>query len=109
MAVNNLFDRLMDNVPQDSPERISAHYFYAAMVGVADAQFTRGQLESHFDIASTGTDKTQLDFIFSGYQNAADKGRYLNALHAVFMLKESGVSLSQAQVTEWLTAAESAY
>lgn len=108
-----LLDRLKGDVPDDpqtpADEKISAHYFYSALVGVADGQFTRSQVETKWSIGTAGTDKAQLDIIFNGYAAAVDKGRYLNALHAVFMLIESGEALTSAQITDWLTAAEAAY
>ena len=106
----DLLDRLSDNLSEEeSDQHISAHPFYSAMVAVADGVFTRTQLENHFNIGTTGADKTQLDFIVNGYINAVDKGRYLNACHAVFMLIESGVNLNKTQIQDWLTAAQASY
>lgn len=101
---------LLDRLNGTEEPRIACHQFYSALVGLADGQVTRGQIESLFGIADTGTDATELTAIISGYQGAADKGRYLTALHAVFMLLENeGYTLTKAQVNTWLTAAQSAY
>lgn len=101
---------LIDRLSGAEDPRIPCHQFYAALVGLADSQVTRAQVESLFDIADTGTDATELTAIISGYQSAVDKGRYLTALHSVFMLLEhEGYTLTKAQVNAWLTAAESAY
>lgn len=102
---------LLDRLKGDEDPHISAHQFWAALVALADGQTTRAQVETTFNIATTGADKTELDFVINGYQAAVDKGRYLDALHAVFSLLENGdfPALTKAQIQAWLTAAEAAY
>ncbi len=108
----DLLDRLSGDVEPEalSPDnKISVHAFYGALVGLADGQITRAQIEAHFGIPTTGEQASQLTTIIAGYQAAADKGRYLTAAHGIFMLQESGIGLSKGAVNTWLTAAEAAY
>lgn len=101
---------LLDRLTGAEEPRIPAHNFSAALVGIADAQFTRAQVETFFGIGTTGTDKTQMDTIVNGYVAAADKGRYLTSLHAILIMAEmDGYTPSAADVNAWLTAAQAPY
>jgi len=101
---------LLDRLKGDEEPEIAVHQFYAHLVGLADGQLTRSELETLFNIGTTGVDKTQLDVMINGYTAAADKGRYLTAVHAIFMLIEhDDFTLSNGQITSWLSAAEAAY
>ncbi len=112
---------------------ISSHQFYGALVALADGELTRAQIESGFNIETTGADATDLDFLintytgivtddFSSVGNAAirtaleglsvktKQQRYLNTLHSIFMLTEHGAffaTWTKAQVKTWLTNAAS--
>lgn len=98
---------LLDRLRRTEEPFISVHQFYAGLVAVRDGVITRAQLETFFGLSSTGADKTQLDTIIAGYTAAADKHRYLEALHAMFMLLPVVPGgLSTAQITAWLTTAE---
>jgi len=106
------FERLGRNVPDEERndlDTIGVLGFWAALVGLADGQFTRTQIENKFNIETSGTDKAQLDAIITGYQNAVNKPRYLSAVLALFILMEQGVRLTNAQITQWLTAAQADY
>jgi len=101
---------LLDRLKGDEEPKVPAHQFFAALVRVADGEMTRAELETLFSIATTGQDKAQLDVMFNGFTAAADKGRYLDAVHAIFMLLENqDFSLSNAEITSWLAAAEASY
>ena len=102
---------LLDRLQGEEEPKIPAHQFYASLVAVADGQLTRTQLENLWTLSSTGQDATELDVIFNGYTAAADKSRYLTAVHAIFMLveDENFPVLTGSQITTWLSAAEAAY
>lgn len=107
---------------------ISAHQFSSALLGLADGRLTRGQIETAFNIATTGADATELNFIidtytgvlpddFSSVPNAPTRGalendslrrkrnRYLQTLHAIFLLTEHDsftLAFTKADVQQWL-------
>lgn len=106
MAQNDLLDRLR-HADTAQEERIPVHYFYAALVAYRDSQITRTQLENFFDIGTTGQDKVQLDWVLDKLDNAVNQERFLNAIHAVFMLSEDTHKLTKTQAQNWLTVAAS--
>jgi hypothetical protein len=101
---------LLDRLRNQEEPHISGHRFYGAMVGLADGTWTRSEIETFFGLSTTGQDKAQLDKIINGYLAAADKGRYLTAVHAIGLLvDDADYTLSNAEIDSWLTAAEAAY
>ncbi len=101
---------LLDRLSGTQEPRIPAHQFFAALVGLADGQVTRAQVEALFAIPSSGVDKVELDFVVNGYQSAVNKSRYQTALHSIFLLLEHpDYALNKAQIQAWLTAAELPY
>ena len=100
---------LLDRLRRVEEPFISVHQFYAGLVAFRDGVITRSQLETFFGLASTGPDMAQLDTIINGYASAVDKHRYLEAVHAMFMLLPVVPGgLSTAEITAWLTTAEGA-
>lgn len=102
---------LINRLKHEEDPRISAHQFYSSLVGLALGQVTRAQVESFWNIGTTGADKTELDFIINNYTSAVNKEKYLNALHCVFLLleatDETGFDMTKGQIQTWLTAAAS--
>ena len=125
----SLLDRMLGT---ESPG-ISSHQFYGAIIALADSELTRAQIESGFNIATTGTDATELDFLINTYTGIVSddfsaignvsirtaieglsvktkQERYLNTLHSIFMLTEHGAfdaTFTKADVQTWLTNAAS--
>lgn len=99
---------LIDRLSGAEDPHISSHQFYSALLALRDSVIDRTQMEALFDIATTGDDATELDFIIDSYNIALDKHRYVEALHAVFMLLErNDFNLTKGQVQAWLTTARS--
>jgi hypothetical protein len=112
---------------------VSSHQFYGALIALEDGQLTRAQIETGFNIATTGDDATELDFLINTFQNIvsddfssignvsirtaieglsvlAKRERYKQALHAIFLLTEHesfGSTFTKADVQTWLTNAAS--
>lgn len=114
----DLLDRLTGDVgesPALTDGKIAVHQFFAALVALANGQLTRAQIESGFNILTTGQQATDLDFIINTYTgitgtNAASEFRrikYRETLHAIFMLAEHGAFgsvFSKAEIAAWLTS-----
>lgn len=122
---------LLDRMIGTETPTISSHQFYAAIVGLAAGELTRTQIETGFNIPTSGTDAAELDFLidtytgivsddFSGVGNAAIRNaleglsvgfkqeRYKNTLHAIFLLTEHGqfeATFTKTDVMSWLTDA----
>lgn len=125
----SLLDKLQGKEQPDVP----VHPFFSALVGLADGQLTRAEIETAFGIETTGTDATELDFLINTYTgivaddfsvigNANTRAafeqlsvrikqrRYLDAVHSIFMLTEVAefnARFSKAELQAWLTAAAS--
>ena len=72
-------------------EKIAVHYFYAAMLEMHYGEVTRAQIITHFGLETE--DEVGLDVIIAKYQglsNNSQKLEFVNWIHAVFMLAESG-------------------
>ncbi len=121
---------VLDRLKGDEEPKIPVHYFYGALIGLADGQITRAQIEAGYEIGTTGADAVEMDFLITTYNNiVADpfasvgnaqirqalqdidlkvkQQRYLNAVHAIFMLTESDEfnTITKAQAQAWLTLA----
>lgn len=115
MATIDLLDRLSgtpgdENDPEDN--KIPTHQFYAALVALADGKLTRGQIETYFNIPTTGSQSTQLTTIINNYTGISGGGatdrqiKYLDRLHIIFMLIETqqGQNLfTKTEINTWLT------
>lgn len=109
----DLFDRLGgDNLTEGDPfnDKLPVHAFYAALVAFADGKATRAQIESALNIETTGAQSTQFDTIVSQYQSITGGGaverriKYLDRLHTIFMLIESGLNpWTKAEISTWLS------
>ena len=124
---------LIDRMLGTEEPGISSHPFEGAIVALADGRLTRAQIEAGFNIATTGDDATELDFIINTYTGivsndytsvgnvsirtalqglsvAGKQERYKNTLHMIFLLTEHSsfdVVFSKADVQSWLTDAAS--
>lgn len=88
-----LFDRLFtDSVDY---EKVPVHYFFSALVDFASGNSTKAQIVSAFGLDAQS--EAQLDTLISGYQNATDKTRWLEELHAVMMLSEGKYKYTTVQ------------
>ncbi len=122
---------LLDRMLGTERPRISSHQLYAALLALDAGEITRAQIESGFNIATTGTDKTELDFVINTYTGIVSddfsavgdvtirtaleglsvrskQERYLGTLHAIFMLTEHSSffeTFTKADVQTWLTNA----
>lgn len=83
----NLFDRLY--VESDDYEKISVHYFYAALVDLAAGETTKQQIVAAFNLDAQA--EANLDSLITAYQNSTNKNRWLHELHAVMCLSEGGL------------------
>ena len=101
---------LLERLKQEEEPFIGAHAFYAQLVAFADGLRTREEIETIFAIPDTGPQAAQLDVLIDGYTGAIDKGRYLNAVHSMFIAVQDPLSpLSNGQITAWLAAASAGY
>ncbi len=102
---------LLDRLKHEEEPGIPGHMFYGALIGLSLGELTRSQIESFWNIGTTGADKVEMDFLINTYQSAVDKQKYINAVHAVFMLLEgshdTGFDLNKTQIQAWLTSAAS--
>lgn len=72
-------------------DSIAVHQFWAAMREVHFGEVTVAQFKSFFNI--TGQDATELDQLIALYQaksTDAEKLEFVDNLHSIFMLVESG-------------------
>lgn len=106
----DIINRLLGNVDPDSADpqeqKIPAHQFYASVCAVADGVLTRAQFEALYNMSANDPDLTTL---ITGFQAAADKGRYLNAIHCIGLAEEAGYNINRATALSWLTNAQAAY
>jgi len=112
MAVD-LFERIRgvdtDSTPGNT--KISEHDIWAILIALADGEVTRAQVESAYNIPTTGGQATDLDFLVDTYngivggQAATRREKYLQRIHAAFMLAtgELSGSISKANIQTWLT------
>jgi hypothetical protein len=111
----DLFDRVRgvdtDSTPGNT--KISEHDIFSMLVALADGELTRAQIEVGYDIPTTGAQATDLDFLIDTYtgitggQAETRQEKYLNRIHASFMLS-TGVlrsSITKADIQTWLTNA----
>lgn len=118
----DLLDRLGGNVSPNETDpqqkKIPVHQFFAALVALADRKLNRAQIETAFDIMTTGQQATDLSFIINTYTgitgtSAAVTSRrikYLDRLHVIFMLSENNrffSAFTKAEISTWLTEAAS--
>lgn len=87
---------LIDRLVGSEDPGISSHMFFGALALFADGELTRSEVEAAFSIATTGTDKTELDFLVNTYTGitgtavevALKQRKFLDTLHAIFLLTE---------------------
>jgi len=89
----SLVDRLagIGAIPDDpATAKIPVHYFYAALLEVHYGGVTVGDVESHF--ALNAAEQVELGVIVTKYTSLPANRReaFVNYLHALFMLAESG-------------------
>lgn len=114
----DLLDRLsgtnLPENPEPSERKLPVHQFFSALLALADGRLTRGQIETAFDIPTTGDQATDLNFLIDTYtgitggSSALRQERYLQRVHAIFMLAEHrqfSTTFTKTDIRDWLTAA----
>jgi hypothetical protein len=111
----DLFDRVrgINTTSAVGDTKISEHDIYAMLVALADGETTRTAVENAYDIPTTGPQSTDLDFLIDTYTGisggdvAARQEKYLNRIHASFMISTGPWqgSISKADIQTWLTNA----
>jgi len=74
--------------PDSGPSKLPAHQFWSAMVELSLGEITVAQLKTFFDL--TGDDATDFDWLVGKYQASANKERFVELMHVIFMLGEMG-------------------
>ena len=75
---------LLDRLIGIEEPTISVHSFWAGMVELSLGEITAAQLKTYFDLA--GQDATDLDWLIGKYQASANKERFLELMHVIFLL-----------------------
>ena len=99
---------ILDRLVGVEEPRISAHQLFGALTLMSNGDMTRGEVEAGMDIATTGTDATELTFMINTGAGATDRQKYLNTLHAIFLLlgRKSFVShYTKTELQAMLTSA----
>ena len=91
---------IIDRLSGAEDPKISAHHLFGALTLLANGDITRAEIETGMDIATTGTDATELTFMINTGSGATDRQKYLNTLHAIFLLQEKKEFVAQYTKTE---------
>ena len=99
---------IIDRLSGVEAPKISAHHLFGALTLMANGDITRGEVEVGMNISTTGTDATELTFMITTGASAVDRQKYLNTLHAIFLLqekKEFVAHYTKAELQAMLTSA----
>ena len=99
---------IIDRLSGAEEPKISAHHLFGALTLMANGDITRGEIESGLNIATTGGDANELTFMINTGGGAVDRQKYLNTLHAIFLLlekKEFVAHYSKTELQAMLTSA----
>lgn len=91
----SLVDRLAGIAPSPIPEdfrKLAVSTFWGCLYELAQGQVTKAQMVSYFELDAT--EEAELDWIIGRYNaqpNATAKAKFVELMHVLFMLAESGV------------------
>ena len=91
---------IIDRLSGVEEPKISAHHLFGALTLMANGDITRGEIEVGMGISATGTDATELTFMINTGAGATDRQKYLNTLHAIFLLQEKKEFVARYTKTE---------
>ena len=91
---------IIDRLSGVEAPKISAHHLFGALMLLSNGDMTRAEIESGLNIATTGTDATELTFMINTGAGAVDRQKYLNTLHAIFLLQEKKEFVARYTKTE---------
>lgn len=77
---------LIDRLTGAEMPKIPVHQFWAGMIETSLGEVTVAQFKIYFDI--TGDDATDFDWLIGKYNASANKERFIELMHAVFLLSE---------------------
>ena len=91
---------IIDRLAGIEEPKISAHHLFGALTLMANGDISRAEIEAGLNIAADGTDASELTFMINTGAGATDRQKYLNTLHAIFLLQEKKEFVAQYTKTE---------
>lgn len=79
---------LLDKLTGAGQVKVPVHQFWASLYEMAAGEKTKADIMAAFNLQPGTDDETELDFLINKYNASADKPKFVESIHVLFMLAE---------------------